>query len=78
MLWKVSIDFLPFVNIRLLPFFAFLILWEAKLAMAFVTIMILGITLTAIIGNSGSAYAQADANQTGKKTTTSPPSNQAS
>jgi len=48
--------------------------------MAFVTIMILGITLTAIIGNSGSAYAQPNAtitNQTGK-TTTSTPSNQAS
>jgi hypothetical protein len=29
--------------------------------------MILGITLTAIMGNSGSAYAQVNANQTGKK-----------
>ena len=47
---------------------------------AFVTITILGITLTTILGNSGSAYAQAAAtitNQT-EKTTTSTPSNQAS
>jgi|SRR3569623_1884842 hypothetical protein len=47
---------------------------------AFITITILGITLTAIIGNPGSSYAQTAAtitNQT-EKTTTSTPSNQAS
>jgi hypothetical protein len=46
----------------------------------FVTITILGIILTAIVGNSGSAYAQAAAtitNQT-EKATTPTPSNQAS
>ncbi len=47
---------------------------------AFATIMIIGITLAAIVGNSSSAYAQANAtitNQTGK-TTPSTQSNQAS
>ena len=46
----------------------------------FATIMIIGITLAAIVGNSSSAYAQANAtitNQTGK-TTPSTQSNQAS
>ena len=50
------------------------------ISMAFVTIIVVGVSLTAVTGNSGSAYAQANAtitNQTGK-TTPSTQSNQAS
>lgn len=47
---------------------------------AFATIMIIGITLAAIVGNSSSAYVQAAATMTNQteKTTASTPSNQAS